>query len=190
MNAPIACSIFVGLAIGLQPTRLDAQHFNIAATAGVLSYSLAGDQSFFTYGLQARYAVGPIFQVGILGSTAHIGSPLSAFAAPGTDEQLWRFAATMALSTSPMPKLALGVRGMLGVLHSSGLIYQGPPEGFEPYWQFVDAPTSVTYGGGLAVEIGPFSRLRGLIQGNFWIDHLYGGSSVDTELLFGVGLDF
>lgn len=182
-------SVLFGALLVLRVGRAEGQGFNLAATAGVVKYDFGGDQSYFTFGIQARFAVSPILQVGLLGSTAHIGDPSRAWAAPGTDEQIWRFAGLVALSTSPMSKLSVGVRGTLGVFHSSGLVYRGPPPDFEPIWQFADAPTGVTYGGGLGAEIGPFSRVRGLVQGNIWVDRAYGTSGVDIELLFGVGVD-
>jgi hypothetical protein len=169
--------------------RAEAQRFGLAATAGLVKYDFGADQSYFTAGIEARYALSPILRVGLLGSTSHIGDPARAFAAPGTNEQIWRIAGLVQLSTSPMPKLLVAVQGAIGIFHSSGLVYQGPPPGFEPIWQFSDSPTGLTYGGGLGLEVGPFSRVRGLVQGNVWVDKAYGSSGVDLELLFGVGVD-
>lgn len=177
------------LLVHLPLSCAEAQRLSVAATAGTVKYDFGGDQSYFTFGVQGRYAVSPILHVGLLGSTAHIGDPSRAFAAPGTDEQIWRAAGLVRLSTKPMPKLSIGVQGAIGLFVSSGLVYQGPPPDLEPIWQFSDAPTGLTYGGGLLVEIGAFSRLRGLLQGNIWVDKAYGTSGVDLELLFGIGVD-
>lgn len=170
-------------------SRVEAQKVNLAAVGGIMSYDLGGDHSYFTYGLQARYFVSPVFRVGLVGSTAHIGDPLRVYAAPGTDEQIFRVSAMAEITTKPFHKSTFALRGMLGVFHSSGLIYQGPEPGFEPYWAITDTNTGVTYGGGLGFEVGPFSRLRFYLQGNYWFDHAYGATGNDPELLFGIGVD-
>ena len=56
-------------------------------------------------------------------------------------------------------------------------------------WGITDSPTGISYGGGLGLEVGPFSQVRFLIQANIWMDNAYGGSGFDPELLFGVGVD-
>ncbi len=171
------------------PGRGEAQALNAGVVAGVLNYDFGGSEEYFTYGLQLRYSVTPVFQLGLLGSTAHIGAPSRLFAGPGTDERLWRAAASAALVTQPTRGLVVGARGLLGIVHSAGVAYRGPPEGLEIPWAFADDPTGVTYGGGLMAEVGPFSRVRGLVQGSIWASHLYGAAGTDAELVVGLGVD-
>jgi len=93
------------------------------------------------------------------------------------------------LAAKPFNKGTVSVRGLLGVNHSSRVIYQGPEPGVEEFWGITDSPTGISYGGGLGLEAGPFSQVRFLLQDNIWMDNAYGGSGFDPELLFGVGVD-
>lgn len=185
---PLALLLWLGPAVAC-PGRAEAQALNAGVVAGVLNYDLGGSEEYFTYGLQLRYSITPILQLGLLGSTAHIGAPSRLFAGPGTDERLWRAAASAALVTQPARGLVVGARGMLGVVHSAGVVYRGPPEELEPTWTFADEPTGLTYGGGLMAELGLASAVRALVQGTIWASRIYGATGVDAELLFGVGLD-
>jgi hypothetical protein len=173
----------------LASARVEAQKVNLAAVGGIMSYDFGGDHSYFAYGLQARYFVSHVFRVGLVGSTAHIGDPLRIYAAPGTDEQIFRVSAMAEITTKPFHRSSFALRGILGVFNSSGLIYQGPEPGFESFWAITDTKTGVTYGGGIGFEIGPYSRIRFYLQGNYWLDHAYGATGNDPEFLFGVGVD-
>ena len=154
-----------------------------------MQYDAGQDESYFALGLQARYFVTPNFRVGLMGSTAHIGNPYRIWTAAGTDQQFWRLGAMAELATTPFAKGSFSIRGLLGVNHSSGVIYQGPEDPNDPSWGISDTPTGVSYGGGLGLEVGPYARLRFLLQGNIWLDNAFGGSSFDPELLIGVGVD-
>lgn len=169
--------------------RAEAQGLHASLMVGMLNYDLGGSRGYFTYGLQLRYSLTPILQVGLLGSTAHVGAPSRLFAGPGTDERLWRAAGSVALVTEPTRGLVVGARGMLGIVHSTGVVYRGPPEELEPIWTFADAPTGVTYGGGLMTEVRLSSQVRGLLQGSIWASRIYGATGIDAELLVGVGMD-
>jgi len=171
------------------PTVGTAQSFNLAAVIGVLQFDAGQDAGYFTYGFQARYFVAPAFRVGLTATTAHIGDPPREWTADGTDQQFWRVGAMAELVAKPFSKGTLSVRGLLGVNHSSGVIYQGPEIPNDPFWGITDSPTGISYGGGLGLEVGPFSQVRFLLQGNIWMDNAFGGSGFDPELLFGVGVD-
>ena len=109
--------------------------------------------------------------------------------APGTDQQFWRVGAMVELAAKAFSKGSLSVRGLIGVNHSSGVIYQGPEPGFEQFWGITDSPTGISYGGGIGLEVGPYRRMRFLLEGNIWLDHAYGSAAFDPELLFGMGVD-
>ncbi len=172
------------------PTVGTAQSFNLAAVVGALQYDAGGDKAYFTFGIQARYFVTPAFRIGIMGSTAHIGELQRDWIAPGSDVQFWRIGVMAELAATPVKKAAVSVRGLLGVNHVSGLTYLGRPPDFpEEFWGITDSPTGISYGGGLGLEVGPFSQVRFLLQANIWMDNAFGGSGFDPELLFGVGVD-
>lgn len=172
------------------PARARAQ-LNIAGVLGSMQYDAAGDKRYFTYGLQVRYFVSPIVRVGFIGNTSHIGDPplREWWTLPGTDERIWRGAAFLELATRPYHKSSLSLRGMLGVFHSSGVNVRPPPPN-DPTYGVTDTPAGATYGGGVGLEVGPYGRLRIMVQFNAWFDHAYGpGAATDPELVAGVGLD-
>lgn len=182
-----------GLALALclaTPARSQAQ-VNIAGMLGFMQYDAGGDKRYFTYGLQVRYFVSPIVRVGFIGNTTHIGNPplREWWTLPGTDERTWRGAAFFELATKPYHKSSLSLRGMLGVFHSSGVKVRPPPPN-DPTYGVTDTPTGATYGGGVGLEVGPYGRLRIMVQFNAWFDHAYGpGASTNPELIAGVGFD-
>jgi len=184
--ASIAAALSLLIAL---PSASTAQSINLAAVVGGLQYDAGQDAAYFTYGFQARYFVTPAFRVGLTATTAHIGDPPRTWTASGTDQQFWRVGALAELAVKLFSKGTGTVRGLLGVNHSSGVIYQGPEVPNDPFWGITDSPTGISYGGGLGLEVGPFSHVRFLLQGNIWMDNAYGGSGFDPELLFGVGID-
>lgn len=171
------------------PALACAQSFNLAPVVGAMQFDAGQDAAYFTWGVQARYFVVPSFRVGLTFNTAHIGDPPRVWTAPGTDQQFWRVGAMAEFATAPFHKGAVAIRGLLGVNHSSGVIYQGPEAGFEQFWGITDSPTGISYGGGLGLEVGPYSRIRLMLEGNIWMDNSYGGSGFDPELLFGLSVD-
>jgi hypothetical protein len=173
----------------LTPARCAGQTFDVAPVVGVMQFDAGGDAAYFTWGIQLRYFITPSFRVGLTGSSTHIGDPPRQWAAPGTDQQFWRVGAMAEFATHPYHKASFSIRALLGFNTSSGLIYQGPPPGLEPFWGITDSPSGVSYGGGLGLEVGPFSQVRFLVQGNIWMDNAYGASGFDPELLFGLGVD-
>lgn len=186
LNASRAVLVLVVLGA---PVPVEAQRVNIAAVGGWMVYDAGGDQTYTTVGLQVRYPLSKALRVGIATATAHIGDPLRSWAGPGTDERIWRVSAMGELATKPFHKSSLAARGMLGVFHSSGVIYQEPPPDIAPYSRITDTNTGVTYGAGIGFEVGPYSGIRFYLQGNYWRDHAYGAVLDNPELLGGVGLD-
>ncbi len=185
-----AFSAAVASLLVLAPSASAAQSFNLAAVVGAMQYDAGGDEAYFTLGIQARYFVTPAFRIGVMGSTSHIGELQRDWIAPGSDVRFWRIGVMAEFAAKPGKKAAVSVRGLLGVNHVSGLTYLGrPPEFPEEFWGITNSPTGISYGGGLGLEVGPFSQVRFLLQGNIWMDNAYGGSGFDPELLFGVGVD-
>lgn len=168
-----------------------AQRVNVALVAGAMQYDPGADATYASFGLHARYFVSPAFRVGLLASTAHIGNPQPPriWAAPGSDERIYRVAGMAEVATKPFHKSSFALRAMLGVFHSSGVIYQGPPPELAPYWGITDTNTGPSYGAGIGFELGPYSAFRFYLQGNFWRDHVRGSTGSNPEVLGGVGLD-
>lgn len=163
---------------------------NLAATVGAVQYDFANDDNYLVIGLQVRYYATPVVRVGFMGGTAHIGDPPNrSTTLDGTDERMWRGAAFLEVATRPLSKVSGSLRGFVGVFHSSGVILEPRPPDAGSWYGITDTPTGVTYGGGIGVEVGPFSRLRFLLQANLWMDHAYSGSPFDPEAIFGLGVD-
>jgi hypothetical protein len=177
------------LSCTLSPAVALAQ-VNVAVMLGVVQFDAAGDDGYFTYGLQVRYFATPVVRIGFMGGTAHIGDPpLREWTLDGTDERMWRGAAFVELGTKPLHKASLSLRAFLGVNHSSGVIVQPTPPNSADWYGITDANTGVSYGGGAGLEAGPYWRLRVLAQANVWRDNKFGGTSFDPEVIFGIGFD-
>jgi hypothetical protein len=169
--------------------RANAQ-VNAAVMLGAVQYDTANDDPYFTYGIQVRYYMTPAVRAGFMGGTAHIGDPpLRDATLDGTDERMWRGAGFIELAAKPLEKTSLSIRGFLGVMHSSGVIIAPPPPNSEEFYGITDANTGLSYGGGIGLEVGPFSRLRFLGQVNLWRAAVYGGTSSDPEIILGMGVD-
>lgn len=41
----------------------------------------------------------------------------------------------------------------------------------------------------LGLEVGPYGRIRFLLQGNVWMDNAFGGTGFDPDALLGIGVD-
>lgn len=176
------------IAITLAAVRPAAAQVTLAVTAGAMQYDAGWDDRYTTIGIQGKYFISPILRVGMVGSTAHIGSPPRSWALEGTDERVWRFSGFAELGTRPFKKSSIAIRAMLGVFHSSGVIVEEPPDN-DPFYGITDTNTGVAWGGGAGMEFGPYGGLRFLAQASLWMDHAYGGQGFDPELVFGIGLD-
>ncbi len=141
--------------------------------------------------LGAERTVARHIRVGLLASRASVGDVGRPWVVRGSDESVYRFAATGSyegprLFSRVTPVFSAGV----GVVHAAGVQTDFSQYQNDPFFGITNQRTGFTAGGGLSLElpVGPRAMLTGSLQ--VWRDRMYGGRLYNVDQMFGVAWRF